>query len=190
MTGKDLLLLLLYVPGKTNECCEKIERQSLLQKMVFLLKNEVYEKYGFKKLIEPKDFPDFKPYGSGPFSREVFDDLAFFTMLGFVDAFDSDEEAEEEEAAEYQLWVEQTGLGEDFGVEKGFCEFQKEAYALTETGRAFVENELWPRLNERQRQALTVFKRNCTEAGLGPVLRYLRRRYPDTFLSHKTPQQK
>lgn len=186
MTGKDLLLLLLYVPGKTDERCEKIEGQTLMQKMVFLFKNEVYEKYGFKQLIEPKDFPDFKPCGSGPFSREVFDGLAFFTMLGFVDAFDSNEEVEEEEAGEYQLWVEHMGLGEDFGVENGFCEFQKEAYALTETGRAFVEKELWPRLNGRQRQALAVFKRNCTEAGLGPVLRYLRRRYPETFLNCKT----
>ncbi|AOQ23023.1 hypothetical protein MTAT_29410 [Moorella thermoacetica] len=153
MTGKDLLLLLLYVPGKTGECCEKIEGRTLLQKMVFLFKNEVYEKHGFKQLIEPEDFPDFKPCDSGPFSCEVFDDLDFFTMLGFVDAFDSNEEAEEEEADEYQLWEEQTGLGEDFGVEKGFCEFRKEAYVLTETGRAFVEKELWPRLNECQRQA-------------------------------------
>ncbi|WP_161484974.1 hypothetical protein [Neomoorella mulderi] len=185
LIGKDLLLLLLYAPGKTGEYCEKIEGRTLLQKMVFLFEKEVYKKFRYDQLIEEKDLPNFKAYYYGPFSKQVFDDLDFLIRLGFIEATISNEEVEEGEEDEYQLWEEQTGLEEDLGIEDGLFEFKKEAYTLTKIGRAFVEQELWPQLSENQQQALASFKRNCTEVNLKAILRYVYQRYPETTENSK-----
>ncbi|MGB9847248.1 MAG: hypothetical protein ACPLRH_07065, partial [Desulfotomaculales bacterium] len=90
ITGKDLILLLLYVPGKTGEYAERIEGATRLQKMVYLYEKEVYPRVGWNRLAE-EDLPGFIPYDFGPFSREVFDDLEFLAGIGFVDVEPSGE---------------------------------------------------------------------------------------------------
>jgi uncharacterized protein YwgA len=130
ITGKDLILLLLYAPGKTGEYAEKIEGRTRLQKMVFLFEKEVYPKFKQNKLITEEDLPRFIPYDYGPFSKQVYDDLEFLIGLGFVETEATSEQVEQGEEAEYWLWEEMTGLEDGSALDGGIV-FEKKAYVLS-----------------------------------------------------------
>lgn len=185
ITGKDLILLLLYVPGKTGEYGEKIEGRTRLQKMVFLFEKEVYPKFKQDKLITEEDLPRFIPYDYGPFSKQVYDDLEFLIGLGFVEAIPTSEQVEQGEEAEYWLWEESTGLEDGPALDGGIVVFEKQAYVLSKIGRDFVEKKLWPLLSENQKQALARLKLNCTKASLRTILRYVYEKYPETAKNSK-----
>ena len=67
--GTDLLIALLYAPGKTADEGESITGATRLQKLFFLLR----EGEGPKKLVEQAQEMGFRPYKMGPFSPDLRD---------------------------------------------------------------------------------------------------------------------
>ena len=72
----DVLLLLLYVPGKTGQPNESIFGRTRLQKEIFLVQRKLRELYQIKGLYY------YRPYFHGPFSREVYNDFDWLELEG------------------------------------------------------------------------------------------------------------
>lgn len=185
IAGKALILLLLYAPTKCNE---KIEGHTCLQKMVFLFEKEVCPKFKKDALFSEEDLPRFKPSRYGPFSRQVFDDLEFLIGLDFVKAIDSEEQAEAAEYEEYKQWVDETGIGQA-GSDNKVLVYEKKAFVLSDIGKKFVEEMLWPLLNDAQRQAIVALKENCIGTSINSILHYIQTKYPEFVTGIGTTSQ-
>ena len=174
-TRKDILLLLFYAPGKTGVVNEPIVGRTKLVKLLFLFKKEALEHFRKGTPINEDNFYQFFPWKYGPFSTDVYDDLTFFLLRGFVDSNISNEEALPESAAEWELWLDTT---DDSSENDFFQIFQEESFSLSDKGVKFTES-LWNELSENQRSLLTVFKTKFTTAPLRGILRYVYEKYND-----------
>lgn len=173
INGKDLIMLLLYVPGFRGEPCESIEGRTRIMKMVFLFKMEVWPKFRFGQVITEKDLPDFIPYHFGPFSTGVFGDLQFLINLGLIDEYsDVTDQVSDEEALEYQWWLE--AIDAEGQEATGY---NPSRFALSEMGIRFVKERLLGKLKEQQLEALRAFKSRCTSVSLYTLLRYVYTHY-------------
>jgi hypothetical protein len=114
---KDLLLLLLYSPGTTKNVNEPIVGRTRMMKAVFLFKTELFKR--FKENIELKEenLYEFFPWFFGPFSADVYNDLTFFILRGFVDVKFSNQEALIESVEEWNYWIKHNNFNSDFGDE-------------------------------------------------------------------------
>ncbi|MEW6276632.1 MAG: hypothetical protein AB1556_16175 [Bacillota bacterium] len=189
LNNKDLLLLLLYVPGHTGGVCEPIHGRTRLMKMVFLFEKELYSKFRYDQVIDQNDLPDFEPHHYGPFSKEVFDDLEFLINLGFVETSNSNQETLESEAKEYSWWKDDAGIFEDLYEDSLLEEYKEESFALTSLGKGFVEDNLLKELSENQLNALEIFKSNCTKVELGVLLKYVYTKYGDYITKSKIKEK-
>lgn len=102
---KDVLLLLLYSPGRTDSPNEPIDGRTRLTKMLFLFKEEAFKAFRAGTSINEENFYQFFPWNFGPFSRDVYDDLTFFELRGFIEKGESEEETLPEAAAEWDRWL-------------------------------------------------------------------------------------
>lgn len=168
--GKDILLLLLYLPGYKSEICEPIPGRTMLQKMVFLFVKELLPKFRRDLPITGEDMPQFEAWRFGPFSRDVFDDVEFLTNIGFIRVLQQ-VEASEPEDIESDVWQDTVG-----DIEGGEC--STEVFSLSGVGRDYVTKRLLAVFSDNQKQALEALKRNCLSAGLKGVLRYVYTKYP------------
>lgn len=75
MKRSDWLLILLYLPGNTNEVNQPMDRIRIM-KSLFLLSNEVEQQL--------PNFYQFSPYLYGPFSLDVYTDLDELDKKGLV----------------------------------------------------------------------------------------------------------
>ena len=83
---RDILLLLLYSPGVQDETNEPIVGRTRLVKMLFLFKTEAFKHFRGGTALNESEFYQFFPWNFGPFSSQVYDDLTFFTLRGFIEA--------------------------------------------------------------------------------------------------------
>ena len=73
----DLLLLLLYAPGSSNQKFETIKGKTRLQKEVFLAQKDLRSSGIFT-------YYPFRPYKYGPYSIELYDDIDFMEYEGII----------------------------------------------------------------------------------------------------------
>ena len=184
LNGKDLILLLLYVPGYRGEKCEGIVGRTRIMKMIFLFRKEVWASFKFDKVIPEEYLPNFIPYDYGPFSTTVYSDIEFLKNLTFVTSGDEMLETTEEEALEYQWWLEEVDLGE-----QELSAYQAERFALTPKGRSFVEDILLGRLSMEQIRVLSAFKVRCTSVSLHTLLKYVYTKYKDYTSNSKIKEE-
>jgi hypothetical protein len=174
--SKDLILLLLYVPGPKGTPCEPIQGQTRLMKMVFLFEREIARQFSLGSVIDPAAFPKFEAFDYGPYAGQVYADLEFLVNYRFVDVrAGTDSPASEEERQEFDYWtatndevasVDARTIGREF--------------FLSERGRRFVEKQgLWDGLSAQQKDALREFKTRCVTASLRSLLRYVYTNYED-----------
>jgi uncharacterized protein YwgA len=173
---KDILLLLIYSPGAFDVVNEPICGRTRLIKMLFLFKKEILPVFRKGLALEESEFYNFVSWNFGPFSTEVYDDLTFFLLRGFIEAKDSPEAASSEALAEWSEWLEQTGTGEE---ETAISEYTEECFYLTHKGEAFA-SRLYADLSKSQRALLREFKARIVSAPLFAILRYVYSRYPET----------
>jgi hypothetical protein len=147
---KDILLLLLYSPGKTNEYNEPIIGRTRLVKMLFLFKNEALEHFRRGTDINEDNFYEFFAWDFGPFSTQVYDDITFFMLRGFIESTLTEEESLPESAAEWDLWLERAGVKESFDTIEIY---QEESFKLTERGITFTKR-LYEALSSNQQELL------------------------------------
>lgn len=172
LRGKDILLLLLYLPGKTSSHDEGILGMTRLTKAMFLFEKEI--KKDFKADIEA--FPEFMAWRFGPWSEQLTDDIEFFKGIGFVASAPTDQNgglsvAEEEES---ERWEEEL-----LDIPKSDTDdfHQPEKIFLTNTGKRFVEANLLTRLSKDQLKILSDFKQKIASLSLFAVLSYVYRKY-------------
>jgi len=177
LSGKDLLLLLLYAPTDSGEA-EGIRGRTRLVKMVFLFWKELYDDFRFDREIDRRKLPRFYAWYYGPFSRDVYADIDFFVHIGFIQTKQcSGVEALREEAEEYLFWESEMDIAE---AVPSVSEYSEEVIELTERGVGYVRDaRLWSRLSSRQQRALSGFRCRLAHAPLFAILKYVYEKYPE-----------
>lgn len=178
ITGKDLLLLMLYSPGVTDSVNEPVKGRTRLTKMMFIFREELYRKFKFDEAIREEDLPEFFSWDFGPFSKDVCDYIDFFRRIDFIEVSTSVEDTLLEEAEEYFYWEEEMTL-EDPGEKS--TEYAEEEFTLSKRGQRYVQEKLYEVLSGNQRKALKTFKKKMNTAPLFKILRYVYRKYPETI---------
>lgn len=173
---KDLLLLLLFSPGKTDQVNEPIVGKTRLVKMLFLFKAELLSYFKRGTDITDSNFYEFFPWNFGPFSAQVYDDLTFFVLRGFMTTASSQENTLPESAAEWNKWLAQSGSSNSIDEAE---EYEEEIISLTEEGVDFTR-PLFDSLSESQKNILKEFKSKLATAPLRAILKYVYSKYPDT----------
>ncbi len=174
---KDILLLLLYSPGKGDSFNEPISGRTRLMKMLFIFQHEVWPV--FKKNIEinSDDIYQFIPWLFGPFSREVYDDITFFMLRDFIESSPSQEILIEEALSEQEWEEDASGINFMLGTEK--CgEYQEEEFKLTKKGEDYT-SELYKTLSKSQCKLLKEFKNRTSTTPLRAILQYVYKKYPE-----------
>jgi len=182
---KDILLLLLYSPGQGDDPNERIAGRTRIVKMMFLFKQEALPHFRRGTAIDEENFYQFFPWDFGPFSQQVYDDLTFFTLRGFIDVSEAEEEGLPESAAEWHEWLSTSGIGADASEAE---EYYEEIFALTLKGTQFAAS-LYESLSATQRRLLKEFKSRLNGTPLRAILRYVYQRYPAMIEESKIREQ-
>lgn len=160
----DLLLVLLYAPGRSGAEGEPVSGITRLQKLIFLLNQGV----GPSVLVESAKQILYKPFKMGPFAPELYRDLETLQSLGFVRSRrleflipdDSDPgSSEENENSSADRVVESS------------------RFELTENGMK-VGKELFDNMRRRDREGLVQFKEFFNSIPLRQLLIFVYRKYP------------
>lgn len=176
--AKDILLLLLYLPGKGDEKNEPILGKTRITKMIFLFEKELLKNF---TNISEKSLPVFYAYNYGPFSKDLLDDIRFFNAIGFIDeTVIQNNESNEADVAEYIQDISEDLCSDDVKLEDidypGEIEF-----SLTEKGIKYVEEKLinTKKFDEFQLDILMRFKKTINSLTLNQLLTYVYRNYDD-----------
>lgn len=186
---KDVLLLLLYSPGVTAVPNEPVSGRTRLTKMLFLFREEVMDHFRAGTSISSENFYTFFPWDFGPFSKQVYDDLSFFMLRGFIEldsASGSDDEALPEEAAEWEEWVATNDLGGS--SDDAALEFQEEVFRLSSKGLSFTA-ALYEQLTNSQKKLLQEFKKRTAKVSLRTLLQYVYSNFPEQIQKSKIREQ-
>ncbi len=173
---RDILLLLLYTPGKSSEPNQSIIGRTRLVKMLFLFREEALPNFKKGTDIDAENFYEFFAWSFGPFSSQVYDDLKFFELRGFIDRSDSGNDTLPESAAEWEMWLS-SSLPES--VNYSYSEYQEEQFQLTIKGVHFVEANLYSALSHSQKKLLQEFRSRMESTPLRAILSYVYGRYPE-----------
>lgn len=182
---RDILLLLLYSPGRTEHFNEAITGRTRLMKMLFLFREEALKHFRGGIQIDSDNFYQFFPWHFGPFSREVYDDLTFFELRGFIEREDSDEDTLPESAAEWELWLAMSRA--DTG-EEPVSEYDEQVFRLTSKGEAFAA-DLYATLTVEQKRLLREFKARLLKVPLRALLKYVYENYETQTTRSKIKEQ-
>ena len=177
LSGKHILLLLLYSPGQTNEVNETIKGRTRIIKMMFLFKEEIQKDFLKNKNVEIVTFPEFKAYNYGPFSKEIYDDIEFFINNGFIEDSSSDENTSEFEIDEYEVWIDDFLFDDEKDMILG--SYSEEEFKLTDQGCDWIEANVFCHLSENQKEILKSFKKSINESSLEGILRYVYLNYKE-----------
>lgn len=172
---KDIMLLLLYSPGKTDSVNEPIIGRTRLVKMLYLFKKEALPQFKKGTEIHDDNFYNFFAWNFGPFSDEVYSDITFFTLRGFIKAEVAGEDASTEEVEEYEQWIEMTKAP---ALSADAEEYREEVFSLTEKGEGFAK-QLFESLSMGQKILLKSFKEKLNDASLRAILKYVYTQYPE-----------
>ncbi len=142
-------------------------------KMLFLFREEAMNHFCGNAEISPENFYQFFPWNFGPFSRDVYDDLTFFELRGFIQRTDATEEALPEAAAEWERWLSMSR--QDAGQD-AVSEYDEQAFRLTDKGIAFAA-DLYASLSGNQKRLLKEFKSRLVDVPLRALLKYVYENY-------------
>ena len=175
LTGKDILLLSLYLPGKTDQKNEPIIGRTRLTKMIYIFNKEIKNKFNN---LDQSSLPEFFAYDYGPFSKDLLDDIHFFVNIGFI------EEKEEElqlNAADYEEYKydynEELGFGSVESLENDPPNMY--SYRLAEKGIVYVRENILENITDKQKEYLIKFKKKINTLSLDSILSYVYNKYPD-----------
>lgn len=172
---RDILLLLLYSPGLRDEPNEPIVGRTRLVKMLFLFREELLPEFRLGTEITTENFYKFFAWSYGPFSRQVYDDLQFFTLRGFIKTAETTEDTLPESLAEWDMWLSGSNENAD---DESVIDYSEEQFSLTDKGLKFTTS-LFAGLSTNQRQAIRLFKKQMTKTPLRSILKYVYEKYDD-----------
>jgi hypothetical protein len=172
---RDILLLLLYSPGVHDAPNEPIVGRTRLVKMLFLFKEELLDEFRRGTEITEEKFYEFFPWSYGPFSSQVYDDLNFFILRGFIQTSETTEDTLPESLAEWDLWLS----GSSGSTDSNLVDYGEAEFFLTPAKGLPFAKDLYARLNTQQRQTLLQFKKHMARTPLRSILKYVYEKYPD-----------
>ena len=181
---KDILLLLLYSPGVTEEYNESIKGRTRILKMLFIFKEEALKHFKKNNDINDDNFYEYFPWNFGPFSSQVYDDITFFLLREFIITRDSDEDVLPEAVLEERHWQFISGI-QSSDVQYEYQEFTEEEFFLTNKGKEFTKEKLYSYLSESQKNLLKNFKRKLNSASLRAIIHYVYKKYPKMSVNSK-----
>lgn len=162
-SGLDVVMVLLYAPGSTEEIGESIKGITRLQKLLFLLWKE-------GKFFE--NIPNlygFQAYDFGPCMDDIYDDLDFAVDIGLIQI------NEVPSGNEFEDGDEEAFLS-DFGfsiVMKG----SRRDYELTLRGIKAAK-EIFDSLGGDDKERLIKIKKKYNSMPFFNLLRYVYQKYP------------
>ena len=170
LSGKKLLVTLLYAPEEGDKTNIPISGRTRLMKMGFLFEKEILSDFKKDKNIQEINLPEYFAWNYGPFSTDFQKDLEFLINQEFIEVNYSESAPIPEELAEYEYWIEDI---EDFEPN----EYSGEVFLLTEKGH-LKARELWNELSLNQKKLIVEFKRILNRATLDRILEYVYKKYP------------
>lgn len=178
LSGKDIFLLLLYVPGITGSLNEPIEGRTRITKAMYIFEKEIYKPFKFNEILDADKLPQFFAYHYGPFSKDVYTDIEFFKNIGFVYETPVGD-APTAEVKELEWWQDDAGINEanEGVVQEADNTLYK--FCLTEQGKLFANNELRKNISDNQYDILTSFKSKINSLPLDALLSYVYKKYPE-----------
>lgn len=173
---KDILLLFIYSKGVTDEFNEPIRGRTRLVKMLFLFCKEGLSHFKAGTEINDDNFYTFFPWYFGPFSQQIYDDVNFFQLRGFIELNNIESDNFNVSYSEANHYSDLTGIsiGQNFDRET----FVEQEILLTEKGISFTQ-ELFSQLSDSQKVFLQQFKKKFNSTPLKAILRYVYQAYPD-----------
>lgn len=172
---KDILLLILFSPGLSDSINEPVRGRTRIVKMLFLFQEEALTHFRRETDINEENFYKFFAWNFGPFSRDIYDDLTFFILRGFITSSETNEEGLPESAAEWEEWITSSGLESETDEVR---EYVEEEFSLTDKGLEFTK-ELYESLSNSQKRLLKEFKARTSTMPLRALLRYVYEKYPE-----------
>jgi hypothetical protein len=172
LTSKDILLTLLYCPGKKIN--EPIIGRTRLTKTIFLFEKELKKEF-FKDIYTYE--LDFEPYNFGPYSKELFDSLKFFLSIGLIDKEETSIPISTAEKGEYEYSLDDGLTYED--ADDTEPENYELMYFLSDNGVKYVEDNVWGLFTEKQKKQLIDFKRKINTISLDSLLNYVYNKYEE-----------
>lgn len=170
---KDILLLLLYMPGSDGELAKPIRGRTRLMKLLYLLMREKE----IDKIFNITNYYEYEAYDYGPFSKDVFEDVQFLRNIDFLEANPEEKTNPIEQWEDYKLVIESGVDYENEGVDP---EFQEEEFSLSDKGKRFVEENLLPILPDEAKEDLQSIKIFGGDMSLSSLLRYVYIKYPES----------
>lgn len=171
LSGPDYLLLLLYINNK-----EPIKGAVRLTKMMFLFNMQIAPALK-KKGLDSEKLPDFIAYNYGPFSKDLYEQIDFFSGIDFICVRDL---SETEEMSHVDNIVEKEFIDECYeDEEETKSENNYREYSITDTGSGYVEQNILTQITEQQLGLLGQYKQKITEMTLKQLLNYVYTRYPE-----------
>jgi hypothetical protein len=169
LTGKKLIILLLYAPTDNDGEHAPIAGRTRLMKMGFLFEEEVWPEFRKDGAFDEATLPKFFAWKYGPFSAQFLDDLEFLINQQYITAKRGDI-ALPAELSEYEYWVEDV---DEFYAR----EYEEEVFELTKDKGLEKGLELWNQISKNQRKFLKEFKSALTRASLNRILEYVYKKY-------------
>ena len=170
LNGADYLLLLLYLDNK-----KPIKGAIRLTKMMYLFEQEI--KPILKKSgIDSENLPSFIAYNFGPFSKDLYEQIDFFTNIKFIKTKD----IKAEEMGEVDDWRGEwfDGVGDPINMGYAMDDSKYMSYELEELGEKYVENKILILLTSEQIKLLEDFKKKIVKTSSKNILRYVYTKYP------------
>jgi len=174
---KDILLLLLYSKGISDDCNEPIRGRTRLIKMLFLFLKEGLSNFKHGVEVSEENYYKFYPWFYGPFSQQIYDDINFFQLRGFIELKDIPTDNANVAYEELNYYSDLTGIA--FEEENDKDEFWEQEIYLTQKGCHFA-SDLYNGLSENQKSFLWQFKKKFNSTPLKAILRYVYKTYPDS----------
>lgn len=173
LKSSDLILLILYSPGYTQEFCEPINGRTKITKMLFVFEQEYAKKFKLSDLVavqEIKDIFKFEPWSYGPMSKQVLKDIEFLKSIDFVSSKPSNGDPLSDEEVHELVSYE----GDEEMEEMEFKRYDSELFWLTALGKQFVvESGKYNSLSIEQKLILQEFKSQFNRARTIDILRYV-----------------
>jgi len=179
---KDVLLLLLLSPGRSETKNETISGRTRFMKLVYLFYKELISKLPSFEDIGTNSQHEFKPYHFGPFSKDIFDDIQFLENADLVKE-EAGGDLSMAELAESRLFLDEVLL-ERIETEESNEPYVEPAFRLSESGVTFAER-LYVLLKPQERSALQQFKARYNNLPLSTLLRYVYAAYPESAVESR-----
>ncbi len=174
-SGADLVMALLFAPGRTGQQGEEVRGITRLEKLIFLLLKEG----GFEGKTGSE--LSYEAYDYGPYSGELVDILDALKGEGLVQSRPAALESFKEVADGLVVAVSRS-------PEASMKPKSVEIYGLTDRGRT-VGEAVFRELTKRDIDAITTIKRKFNQLSLNDLLEYVYKRYPKMIEKSKIMDQ-